>query len=227
MIWAITRVRTAASCCLVAVALAGCGARGADRRPVTVAAAPGGWRALATPADRTRLRDWRTAWVEALRMARAAGYDAVIAREGVLLVPDAALPGPALPDGFYACRVTKLGSRAAGGLNYVAYPAFDCRVLREDGLQHIVKLSGSQRPVGHVYPDGDRRNIFLGTLMLSDERMAMDYGQDLNRDLAGIVERVGDRRWRLVLPYPRFESLIDVVELVPRQASSRTQSSSR
>ena len=31
--------------------------------------------------------------------------------------------------------------------------------------------------------------------------------------MAGVVERVGDNRWRLVLPYPRFESLLDVIEL--------------
>jgi hypothetical protein len=33
--------------------------------------------------------------------------------------------------------------------------------------------------------------------------------------LAGYIERIGDKRWRLVLPYPRFESLLDVVEIVP------------
>jgi hypothetical protein len=43
----------------------------------------------------------------------------------------------------------------------------------------------------------------------------MDYGRDANRDMAGIVQRIGPRRWRLVLPYPHFESLLDVVELVP------------
>ena len=40
--------------------------------------------------------------------------------------------------------------------------------------------------------------------------------QDATRDVAGVVERIGPQRWRLVLPYPRFESLIDVVELVPK-----------
>ncbi|MDB5668625.1 MAG: hypothetical protein JWL74_1575, partial [Alphaproteobacteria bacterium] len=35
------------------------------------------------------------------------------------------------------------------------------------------------------------------------------------RDMAGIVERIGDRRWRIVLPRPSFESIVDVLELVP------------
>ena len=44
----------------------------------------------------------------------------------------------------------------------------------------------------------------------------MHYGRDRERDLAGWVERVGDRRWRLIFPYPHFESTLDVIELVPR-----------
>ena len=43
----------------------------------------------------------------------------------------------------------------------------------------------------------------------------MQYGRDAERDLAGWVERVGPAQWRIILPAPRFESLTDVVELVP------------
>jgi hypothetical protein len=55
----------------------------------------------------------------------------------------------------------------------------------------------------------------LGTLTLGDEPRAMPYGVDAQRDLAGFVERIGPARWRLVLPYPPFESQLDVIELVP------------
>jgi len=77
------------------------------------------------------------------------------------------------------------------------------------------KIGGSQRPAGLVFDDGGDRQIFLGTLSLGDEELPMDHGRDANRDMAGIVQRIGPRRWRLVLPYPHFESLLDVVELVP------------
>ncbi len=52
-------------------------------------------------------------------------------------------------------------------------------------------------------------------MMLSDERKAQQYGDDPERDMIGALERVGPARWRLVLPYPHWESLLDVVELVP------------
>jgi hypothetical protein len=47
----------------------------------------------------------------------------------------------------------------------------------------------------------------------------MQYGQDEQRDVAAYVERVGPQRWRLIMPEPRFESRIDVMELVPAGAT--------
>jgi hypothetical protein len=57
--------------------------------------------------------------------------------------------------------------------------------------------------------------IFLGTLQLADEQGVLRYGHDEERNMAGLIERIGPRRWRLVLPYPHFESLVDVIELIP------------
>ena len=59
------------------------------------------------------------------------------------------------------------------------------------------------------------RGVFLGTLVLGDEDRAMRYGQDETRNVAGYLERIGERRWRLVMPRPHYESLTDVMELVP------------
>jgi hypothetical protein len=100
-------------------------------------------------------------------------------------------------------------------LDYVAYPAFDCRIRAEDGLVSFAKLNGSQRPVGLLLPYTGNRKIFLGTLLLGDETRALEYGRDRERDLVAVVERIDDYRWRLVFPYPHFESTIDIVELVP------------
>lgn len=174
-----------------------------------------GWRDVATERDRVRVREWRSAWVEALREARAAGHAAEIEREGVLLHPDSAQLRPAPPVGDYRCRVIKVGGQG-DLLDYIAYPAFRCRIRPErDGRLSFVKLTGSQRPVGFIYPDDTRRMIFLGTLQLGDERRSLRYGVDDERDMAGIVERIGDRRWRIVFPRPAFESIVDVLELVP------------
>lgn len=174
-----------------------------------------GWRDVATERDRVRVREWRSAWVEALRQARSAGHTSDIESEGVLLNPDSALLNPAPPVGDYRCRVIKVGGQD-DLLDYIAYPAFRCRIRPErDGRLSFVKLTGSQRPIGFIYPDSTRRMIFLGTLQLGDERRSLRYGVDDERDMAGLVERIGERRWRIVFPRPTFESIVDVLELVP------------
>jgi hypothetical protein len=174
------------------------------------------WRETATEDDRRRLREWRTAFVEALREARDSGHATEVAREGALLDPDAAIAGAALPPGAYRCRTVKLGSQGEEGLNFVAYPWFACRVAPgPDGLIHFTKLTGSQRPVGRLFAEHDRWSIFLGALQLGDEQRALRYGRDRERNLAGRIERIGERRWRIVFPYPHFESTLDVLELVP------------
>ena len=194
--------------------LTACGPHGG----VETAAAPrasADWRSTATAADRERLRNWRAAWVSALAQAKFAADLNRIKAEGALLKPDAALADADLPEGRYKCRVIKLGSQSNTGRPFTAYPAYDCRVDDEGDLHGFSKVGGSQRPVGVLFPGGDTRQVFLGTLMLGDETRAIEYGQDTERDMAGVVERVGPNKWRLVLPYPRFESVLDVIELVP------------
>jgi hypothetical protein len=198
---------------LLLLTVAGCGA---IPPPAGVVVEPQrDWRAIATQADRDRLRGWRSAFVSALEAARGAGHGAQIAREGALLEPDSALPGPAIPDGLYRCRVIKLGGQSPGMLDYVAYPWFACRVEQEGVRQAFTKLTGSQRHSGLLFPADELRQVFLGTLVLGDEQAARHYGVDPDRNVAAFLERIGPRRWRLILPSPTFESQLDVMELVP------------
>ena len=214
-----TNVMKFCSLAVTAIALAGCASFKPAAAPQS-AAAVGDWRAIATEEDRRRLREWRTAWIEGLRKAQATGHGAALIREGVLLQPDAAAAWEDPPSGDFHCRVIKIGAKSQGMLDYVAYPPFNCRIRREDGMMSFAKLTGSQRPIGHLLRTAGNRMVFLGTLQLGDERRALQYGDDKERDMAGIIERIGDRRWRLVLPYPHFESTIDILELIPRAAAS-------
>jgi hypothetical protein len=173
------------------------------------------WRDVVTVSDRDRLREWRTAFVDSMRAARAAGHSADIDREGALLDPDAALGGGPIPNGDYRCRVIKLGVKSQGLLDYVSYPAFDCRITQAGQVQDFAKLTGSQRQIGSIFPGDPLRQVFLGTLVLADENRAMRYGRDTERDVAGYVENIGPNRWRLIMPRPHFESVMDVMELLP------------
>jgi len=179
-----------------------------------VAAASNGdvdWRKVATPQDRERLRKWRMAWVDALA---ALPGDPTLARDAALYDPDRAMPGATLPIGRYRCRTIKLGRRDPAQRAMAVQPWVDCAVIRDGALARFT-TGGVQRGVGTLFESTDARSVFLGTLALGDERRAMPYGRDARRDMAGVIERIGDRRWRLVLPYPGFESVLNLVEIVP------------
>jgi hypothetical protein len=171
------------------------------------------WQAIATEHDRWRISRWRRSFTEGIADASAGGHAADVAAQGTLLRQDAALADPRPPIGDYRCRFVKLGSQATLSLNYVAYPWFRCRVDEDVDVLRFRKLDGSQRPIGTLYPDNRLRMIFLGVLQLGDETRAHVYGRDDGRDMAGVFERIGEDRWRIVFPYPRFESLVDVMEI--------------
>lgn len=207
-------MKQALAAVMAAAMLAGCGGRldapMADRTTVQA-----DWRRVATTADRERLRRWRTTWLNAVARARASGARIELEAQDVLFDPDVFLSRPVPPAGEYRCREFKLGAKRAGLREYVAYPAFSCRIDGEDELARFRKTGGSQRPVGLIFPDASGRAVFLGTVMLGDETRAFAYGRDDTRDMAGFIDRIGERRWRLALPLPAFESMLDVIEIVP------------
>lgn len=204
---------------LAAFALAGCaynsGVTGAQAGAAPDQPFPTEWRRIATDADRERLRRWRDAFTEGLAAARDAGHGGEMDAHGSLLVPDVALPDPRPPEGDYRCRLIKLGARDGASLVYVAYDWFRCRVAADGVVSRFAKLDGSQRPVGSFYPESRVRMVFLGTLELGDEVRPYAYDADAQRDMIGAVERVGEARWRIVFPWPAFESIVDVLELAP------------
>ena len=185
--------------------------------PVTLKVASMDWHQVATDKDRERLRTWRTAWITALARIKAAGRGADLTGQGELFEPDRALSNAAPPPGRYRCRVFKLGANGVAMRDFTAYPPYECRINDEGEVSSLYKVGGSQRPIGLLFPDGGARMVVLGTMMFGDEKKPMDYGRDDGRDMAGYIERVGDKRWRLVLPWPKFESIVDVVELVPAE----------
>ena len=198
---------------LALLALAGCSQL--PGRPLIDTLETRNWRQAATEEDRARIANWRATFVAAVADARANGHDAQIDALGTLAEPDAAIPFTPPPATDYRCRIVKVGAKSGMGLHYVDYPYFACRIRVEQDLLGFAKLTGSQRPVGLLFPDDALRSVFLGTLVLGDEERAMRYSADPDRDVAGVMQKIGDNRWRLVLPEPRYESQLDLIELVP------------
>jgi hypothetical protein len=174
------------------------------------------WRGVIVPADRDRYSRRAEAWSHALDQARRQPGSGDLASLGNLIDPAAALPNSEPPMGNYRCRTIKLGSQGGDdGLGYVVYGWFGCRIDRTPEGLRLTKLTGSQRPEGLLYPEDGRHMVFLGGMALASEHLPPAYGRQEARNLVGMVERIGEARWRLVLPWPRNESNLDILELVP------------
>lgn len=174
------------------------------------------WRGVITGFDRDRLNRIDAAWDLALEQARRQEGSGDLASVGDLIDPRAALPGVAPPVGDYRCRTVKLGSQGGEqGLGYVVYGWFRCRIEQTPNGLKFSKLTGSQNPAGLLFPEDDRRMVFLGSLSLGSEPPANSYGQRPERDMVAVLERIGDARWRLAIPWPQYESNLDLIELVP------------
>jgi len=197
---------------LIALGLTGCSVY----RDATTTEPPAGWswRRVVTDADADRIRQWRRAWDDALAPAKAEN-PAAIAADPKLFDPDVALGQAMPPMGNYLCRTFKLGSQQPVTRYFTAYPTAQCRITARGDALHFQKLGTEQRPDGLIYANTDARAIFAGTLVLGDETAPLRYGVDRKRDMVGYIERIDESRWRLVLPYPGFESKLDVIELIP------------
>jgi len=181
------------------------------------------WKGVATAEDEDRIARLGLAWQDALRDAQRTNAGD-IRREGKLLLPRSALPRPEPTPGSYNCRLIKLGRAVPGGKSYETFKPFFCYVEVEDDLLTIVKQTGSQRPAGRLWKDDDAtRLIFLGSLALGNEDQPLAYGDDPKRNMAGVIERIGPFRWRLVIPWPQSTSKLDVFELTPVDFVSQPQ----
>ena len=174
------------------------------------------WRGVITSGDRDRYRRIDAAWTLALQQAKRQPGSGDLNSLGDLIAPKADRPGVAPPPGDYRCRTVKLGSQGGeDGLGYVVYGWFACRIEQTPRGLKFSKLTGSQRPSGLLFPEDDRHMVLLGSMAMAQEAAANSYGRNADRDLVAVLERIGEARWRLVLPWPQYESNLDLIELVP------------
>lgn len=222
-------MRTLVALASTAFLLAACGDNPASdpapapADPAPVEPAPGqqggtsDWRQVVRTIDAAALGRLDQAWRLARAEAEENGFASEVEALGPLVDPNAGQAGRLQPaPGDYRCRTIKLGSRSGSGPAYVAYPYFRCTVeLGPGGDLVLTKATGSQRSRGLLYPDTDRRLVFVGAQAWgADETGYPAYGAQQARDQVGVFERIGSERWRLVIPWPKQEAKLEILELV-------------
>lgn len=185
---------------------------------------PPPWQTVILPDDRQRLAALWDAWTRALATADKAGDSAALAALSPLADPKAAVSGALPGPGVYRCRSLRVGTRAdamlptapTGPAMLIMPPAL-CTISKRGKLLWFEQGEGVQRVGGQLYPDEGRtdgdRLVFLGSMALPGESGFMRYGADADRDQVGVIRPLAPGLWRLELPWPRWQSDLQVVEI--------------
>ncbi len=113
------------------------------------------------------------------------------------------------------CRTIRFAPPARRTPAFAAYKEFFCYVGAEDGLLFLAKQTGTEKPSGYLWDaDSKKSLVFLGSMATGNVPPAA-YGVDRSRDLAGVLERVGPLRFRLVIPRDISQGRLDILELAP------------
>jgi hypothetical protein len=213
-----TAMRLSIALAVAALPLAACASDRPPGAPTPKAMREISWQEQINESDRKRLAGLYAAWTRSLNQAADSGHRDAVAALADLTLPDAARPGPPPAPGVYRCRTIKMGARTDGGRTApTAMGTGDfapCTITAKGSLLWFEQAGGAQRVGGTLYPDGDRM-VFLGSKALNGEMGVMAYGSDASRDQVGVLRSFGDARWRLELPWPMWQSNLEIIEILP------------
>jgi hypothetical protein len=157
------------------------------------------WRAQATPADAELLDTLPTRWNQALEQARAARLTRRVSAEGALLDPKTALARAAPAPGPYGCRVIRFPAPGTK-MRWDQSANFFCFVGAEADGPSLTVDGVPQRLGGYLFEEkGGTRLVFLGAARTRRGALAA-YGDAAGTNAIGMVERIGDFRYRLTVP---------------------------
>lgn len=168
------------------------------------------WRSIASERDAAALDGLADRWRDSLAAGRAANLSRRIAGEGELLEPDTRLARAAPAPGSYRCRYVR-----PGGRRWVSSVRGFCYIGVEAGRLSLATELRGLRLGGYLWElKGGDRLVFLGGAVPAGAKTAAAYGENPSRDTAGLVERIGEFRYRLTLPEPSPGVGLTIVELV-------------
>lgn len=208
-----SRVRLV-SCLAVLAGSAACqtapAGKSAEAAPRIVVEETEAWRSVASERDAAALDGLPGRWRQALAAGRAANLSRRIAGEGELLDPEARLARAAPSPGSYRCRYVR-----PGGRRWVSSVQGFCYVGVEDGQLTLATELRGLRFGGYLWEvKGGERLVFLGAAVPAGARTPLAYGENPSLDSAGLVERIGEFRYRLTMPEPSPGAGLTIVELV-------------
>lgn len=175
------------------------------------------WRSVASPGDAAALDRISARWRAALADARKR-YRTRISQAGPLLDPEAGLPRATPGPGPYRCTLYRISPPARRRPAFATSREDFCFVGlgEEDRLTFTSELP-ARRVGGYLFEqEGAPALVFLGAAIGRDGEAA-SYGDDGADSEVGILERVGELSYRLVLPEPNGGVHVIAMTPAPRE----------
>jgi hypothetical protein len=200
--------------------VAGC--QQATRQGLAPAQAPGSvvieaeesWRGTAVARDTALTEEMPPLFA---RLAAAHPRTRGAAGDADLLSPNLRLPRAAPAPGAYRCRFVRLGAPQARARGAAAQRQAFCFVGGDGAQLSLTVDTPARRIGGYLWDSADpRRLVFLGADFAPPARAAPAYGSAPG-STAGLFERIGDFRYRLVVR-GQAAGTLDVYELVAAPA---------
>lgn len=162
-------------------------------RPSSPLAVSAPWQDAATPAQLARIDDWMTRFESDKAAVVAGGQGVDIAKQGRLFETDAAMLYGMIPPGLYDCRLVQIN--AAGTLWHEG-KAGRCRVLTDGENRRISFITTQEVILGELHENDGFSSVYLGQGMaVSMGGLGAGSGPEI-----GLIQRIADTRWRIILP---------------------------
>lgn len=183
------------------------------------AAQPEPWRRVATEADQAKIDKLIDIWLPAIRggpRRGGRGLARAVDALGTLVFPDMGLPPESPPAGYYQCRTVtfaEINERPTSDPK-IENPRFEaCRVSTSSGGKlRIDWIDRAEGIGGHTFRSGGSRLILLGTRGSSRTDLSETYRAGRSGNVAGLFQQMASGRYRLVMPRPRPEVRLEIIE---------------
>lgn len=162
-------------------------------RPTSPLAVSAPWQDMASPAQLARIDGWLPRLEADIAAVIAGGQGVELAKQGRLFETDAAMLYGMIPPGLYDCRLVQIN--AAATLWHEGQSG-KCRVLIDGEARRISFITTQEDILGALHENDGFSSVYLGQGLAA----AMGATDAAAGSEIGLVQRIADTRWRIILP---------------------------
>jgi Domain of unknown function (DUF4893) len=145
----------------------------------------------------TRIDGWMMQFEGDKAAVVAGGQGVEIAKQGRLFETDAAMLYGMIPPGLYDCRLVQIN--AAGTLWHEGKSG-RCRVLTDGENRRISFITTQEVILGDLHENDGFSSVYLGGGMVANMGgLGAGDGANIAPEI-GLIQRIADTRWRIILP---------------------------